>query len=147
MIVKVKKLHPEAVVPQYQTKGAAGFDLHAFLKEYPMGIIIPPKQRLLVGTALVMEVPEGFELQIRPRSGLAFKQGVTVLNSPGTVDSDYRGEIKVLLINNGTEDVHIEHNDRIAQGVIKPVPQAEFEEVEDLSVTKRGEGGFGSSGK
>ncbi len=142
MHLKIKKLTPEAVIPAYQSSGAAGFDLHAI-----EDTILRPGERVLLGTGLAMAVDEGYELQIRPRSGLAYKHGITVLNTPGTVDSDYRGEIKVLLINHGEEDFAITQGERIAQGVIKEVVQAVMVEVDDLDETQRGEKGFGSTGR
>jgi dUTP pyrophosphatase len=142
MVVKLKKLYKEAIIPKYQSQFAAGFDLHS-LKDYE----IKPKERVLVQTGLAMEIESGYELQIRPRSGLALKHGITVLNTPGTVDSDYRGEIMVLLINHSDETFVIKQNERIAQGVIQKIIQASFVEVEELEKTQRGEGGFGSTGK
>lgn len=143
-IVLVKRLHPDAILPKYQTKGAAGMDLHACPL---LGALVPPMGRILVGTGLSLVIPPGYEGQIRPRSGWALRHGVTVLNSPGTVDSDYRGEVKVLLINLGGEPVEIKRGDRIAQLVIAPVVQATLREVEQLDETERGAGGFGSTGK
>ena len=142
MKLKIKKLNKNAPIPAYQTKEAAGFDLHSI-----EDTVINPGERKLIGTGLAFEIERGYEIQIRPRSGLAFKHGVTVLNSPGTIDSDYRGEIKVLLINLGSEPFEIKCGERIAQAVIAPVIQAEIEEVENLSDTERGSGGFGSTGK
>ncbi|NPA54996.1 MAG: dUTP diphosphatase [Epsilonproteobacteria bacterium] len=142
MEIKVKKLSPLAQIPSYQSSQAAGFDLHAI-----SDVVIKPSQRVLIGTGLALELPEGYELQIRPRSGLAYKHGITVLNSPGTVDSDYRGEIKVLLINHSDEDFCIKTGDRIAQAVIQEVIQATFTLTTQLSDTTRGSGGFGSTGK
>jgi len=142
MKLKIKKLNQNAQIPAYQTKEAAGFDLHSI-----EDTIINPGERKLIGTGLAFEIERGYEVQIRPRSGLAFKHGITVLNSPGTIDSDYRGEIKVLLINLGNEPFEIKCGERIAQAVVAPVIQAEIEEVENLSDTERGSGGFGSTGK
>lgn len=144
MQVKLRKLHPEAVEPSYATQGAAGLDLHARI---PHEIYLQPGVRFTCPTGIAIELPEGFEGQVRPRSGLARKQGVTVLNAPGTVDSDYRGEICVILINHGTEAVKISPNDRIAQLVIAPVIRAAFYHVGELTDTDRGEGGFGSTGQ
>lgn len=141
MQVKLKKLHPEAKIPSYQSKGAAGFDFCSIEKK-----VIKAGEWELVKTGLAFEIAEGYELQVRPRSGLALKNGISVLNSPGTVDSDYRGEICVILINHSKVDFNIEVGDRIAQGVIAKVEQVGFELVENLSDTQRGEGGFGSSG-
>ncbi len=142
MKLKIKKLNPEALIPSYQTSLAAGFDLHS-IEDY----ILKPMERKLIKTGLAFEIEKGYEVQIRPRSGLAYKHGITVLNSPGTVDADYRGEIMVLLINLGNEIFEIKKGDRIAQAVVASVIQAEFEEVSELSATKRGKGGFGSTGK
>jgi len=142
MVLKIKKLNNEAIIPAYQTKEAAGFDLHSI-----DDAVINPGERKLIGTGLAFEIEYGYEVQIRPRSGLAFKHGITVLNSPGTIDSDYRGEIKVLLINHGNEPYEIKKGERIAQAVIAPVIQAEIIEVDELSDTQRGAGGFGSTGK
>ena len=142
--VKVKCVASEgAVLPVYKTSGAAGADVCAFLNEE---LVIHSGQYSLVPTGLYFEIPEGYEIQVRPRSGLAFKNGVTVLNSPGTIDSDYRGELKVLLVNLGNEDFVIKSGDRIAQIIISPVIQADFVQAELLSETERGEGGFGSTG-
>lgn len=142
MDISVKKLTETAIVPSYQTDGAAGFDLHAS-KTYLIG----PRERTLVGTGLAFEIPKGFEMQIRPRSGLALKNGIGVVNSPGTVDSDYRGEVGVILINHGNSNFIVNVGDRIAQGVIASVPQANFKVADNLSETARGEGGFGSTNK
>lgn len=130
-------------VPEYKTSGSAGADLRAYI-DTP--IVLKPMQRVLIPTGLSVEIPQGFELQVRPRSGLALKNGITVLNTPGTVDSDYRGELCVLLINFGDKDFKIENGDRIAQAVICPVIQAHFIEKDELSKTGRGAGGYGSTG-
>jgi len=130
-------------IPHYATAGSAGMDLRANLDE---PVILLPLQRKMVPTGLFIELPEGFEAQVRPRSGLANKQGITCLNSPGTVDSDYRGEIKVILINLSDEQQMIQHGDRIAQMVISKVERASWEMVQQLSETVRGEGGFGHTG-
>lgn len=135
-------LGKDAVAPFYATKGAAGFDLSA-----SEDVIIAPKDKAIVGTGLFFEIPEGYELQIRPRSGNAAKYGVTVLNTPGTIDSDYRGEVKVILFNAGKQPFPIKTGDRIAQGVVSRIFQLKFEFVKELSETERGEGGFGSTGK
>lgn len=132
-----------AVIPEYKTKGAAGADLCALL-DAPL--TIPAGKFAMVPTGLFFEIPEGYEVQVRPRSGLAAKNGITVLNTPGTIDSDYRGEIKVILINLGSSDFTINSGDRIAQMIIAPVIQASFSIVENLSNTERGSGGFGSTG-
>lgn len=141
MRVKIKQLHPDALIPQYQTLGAAGFDLHA-LEDYAL----KAGEKVLVKTGLAFELQIGFELQIRPRSGLALKNGISVLNAPGTIDSDYRGEVGVLLINHSKEDFAIKKGDRIAQGVVARYERVEFEVCEELSESARGAGGFGSSG-
>ena len=147
MSFRIFKCHPDAQIPAYQTEGAAGFDLHSI-----EDIVIPPGRRYLVRTGLKVSVPVGFELQIRPRSGLALKYGVTVLNSPGTVDSDYRGEVGALLINHGLEAFAIKKGDRIAQGVLGRPGRyyvTRIDEVsseEELGATERGTGGFGSTG-
>jgi dUTP pyrophosphatase len=132
----------DLALPSYATDGAAGLDLRS-----AEALIIKSGTRALVSTGIAIALPENFEAQVRPRSGLAVKHGVTVLNSPGTIDCDYRGEIKVPLINHGTEDFKIEIGDRIAQMVIAPVVQVELHEVQNLTETPRGAGGFGSSGK
>ena len=132
-----------AIIPEYKTAGAAGADLCALL-ESPL--TIPAGKFAMVPTGLFFEIPEGYEVQVRPRSGLAAKNGVTVLNTPGTIDSDYRGEIKVILINLGDKDFTINSGDRIAQMIVAPVTQASFTKVESLSETERGAGGFGSTG-
>jgi dUTP pyrophosphatase len=131
-------------LPAYQTEGAAGFDLLAAI---PDEIVLQPGERALIPAGFKMAMPEGYEAQVRPRSGLALKHGVTVLNAPGTIDSDYRGEVGVILINLGTEPFPVRRGERIAQMVIAPVTRvAEMTEVEDLDETKRGAGGFGSTG-
>ncbi|MDR3138194.1 MAG: dUTP diphosphatase [Treponema sp.] len=141
--IRVLKKNPEARLPQYETEGASGMDLRALLfKE----LVIPPLGRERIPTGLIMEIPPGYEGQIRPRSGLAARQGITVLNSPGTIDADYRGEVEIILINLGNEPVTIHDGDRIAQLVITPVNRAIILESGLLSETKRGKGGFGSTG-
>lgn len=132
-----------AVIPEYKTSGAAGADLCALL-DAPL--TIPAGSYAMVPTGLFFEIPEGYEVQVRPRSGLAAKYGVTVLNTPGTIDSDYRGEIKIILINLGGSDFTINSGDRIAQMVVAPVTQASFSLTQSLSETERGTGGFGSTG-
>ncbi len=133
-----------AVIPQYKTKGAAGCDVCAFLSE---ALTLKPMERFAVPTGLFFEIPEGYEIQVRPRSGLAIKNGITCLNTPGTIDSDYRGEVKVILVNLGSEDFVINNGDRIAQLVVSPVTIGNFINVEKLDETERGSGGFGSTGK
>ncbi|MDL2399008.1 dUTP diphosphatase [Rhizobium mayense] len=132
-------------LPAYETKGAAGMDLRAAV-EAGATLTIAPGKRALVPTGFIIEIPEGFEAQIRPRSGLAFKHGITCLNTPGTIDSDYRGEVKVLLVNLGEEPFDITRGMRIAQMVIAPVTQARVMEIAIVSETTRGAGGFGSTG-
>ncbi|WP_407400336.1 dUTP diphosphatase [Treponema sp.] len=132
-----------AVVPCYKTEGAAGADVCALLEEK---IVLKKGQRIIIPTGLFFEIPQGYEIQVRPRSGLAAKNGVTVLNTPGTIDSDYRGELKVILINLGDEDFEINNGDRIAQIVVAPVTVGNFIQTESISVTERGAGGFGSTG-
>ena len=132
-------------LPAYETTGAAGMDLRAAVPaDSPM--VLQPGHRLLVPTALVLEIPTGFEGQVRPRSGLALKHGVTCLNTPGTIDSDYRGELKVILVNHGAEDFEIARGMRIAQLIIAPVVQVRIEERTHAAATTRGDGGFGSTG-
>jgi dUTP pyrophosphatase len=133
----------QATLPEYQSAGASGADLCALLAEE---LVLKPGSRALVPTGLRMQIPRGLEAQVRPRSGLAVKYGVTVLNAPGTIDSDYRGEIKVLLINLGEEDFRIRSGDRIAQIVFCPAAQVSFRRDEQLDETARGSGGFGSTG-
>ena len=131
-------------LPQYATSQSAGIDLRANLAE---PVVLKPMERKLIPTGLFIELPEGYEAQIRPRSGLALKHGITVLNTPGTIDADYRGEIGVILINLSTEDFKIEHGERICQMVIARHEQAEWIQVEELNETERGAGGFGHTGK
>lgn len=138
------QLEEGARVPSYGTAQAAGADLHAFL-DHP--ITIGPHERAMVPTGIRMAIPEGYEVQIRPRSGLAAKHGITVLNSPGTIDADYRGEVKVILINHSDEPFTVNNGDRIAQMVIARCERADFAVCTDLDETARGEGGFGSTGK
>ena len=142
--MKVRVAHDSIELPTYETNSSAGMDLRAYLPDG--NITLGPKQRVLLGTGLYFEIPEGFEVQIRPRSGLALKQGITVLNSPGTIDADYRGEIKVILINHGDGPFVIEHKMRIAQMVIAKYQQIQFKLVKELASSERGSGGFGSTG-
>lgn len=137
------KLSPGASLPEYKTKGAAGADLCAYITG---DIKLSPMERRLIPTGVFVELPLGYELQVRPRSGLALKHGITVLNTPGTVDSDYRGELQVLLINLGNEDFVIKNGDRIAQAVITEVTRPSFAITNFLSSTERGNGGYGSTG-
>lgn len=142
--LKIKKLaHFKGDAPQYQTGLASGFDVRAQL-DAPL--TLQPMQRTLIPTGLSFEIPPGFEIQARPRSGLAIKQGISLLNTPGTIDADYRGEVKIIVVNLGTEPVTFQDQDRIAQLVLCPVVQADFVFVEDLTETARGAGGFGSTG-
>ena len=142
--VLIKKLNPGVELPNYKTSGASGMDLMAFIEE---PIKIAPNSSHLVPTGLSVAFSEDYELQIRPRSGLAAKNNITVLNTPGTIDSDYRGEIKIILFNHGKEDFIINNKDRIAQMILTPVVKMKFEEVDNLPDTLRGEDGFGSTGK
>ena len=142
--VLIKKLHPEVQIPAYKTSGASGMDLMAFIQD---SIILKPKSSCLVPTGIAVAFPKDFEIQIRPRSGLAAKSSISVLNTPGTIDSDYRGEIKVILFNHGNNDFKINNEDRIAQMILAPVIKMKLDEVKDLPETVRGEGGFGSTGK
>lgn len=145
-VIKFKRLpgHEDIHLPQKMSALAAGFDIHAAVNE---PLVIQPGERTLVPTGLILELPDHLEAQVRPRSGWAIKHGITALNSPGTIDADYRGEVKVILINHGEEPFEIQRNDRIAQLVIQEVLRISFVEVEELSATERGEGGFGSSNK
>lgn len=142
--VQIKKLRPDAVVPRYQTELAAGLDLCAAI-DAP--VVLQPGQRALIDTGLSIALPSGYEAQVRPRSGLALKSGISLVNSPGTIDADYRGPLGVIVINHGQEPVRIASGDRIAQMVIAPVVQAELVEVDALDETQRGAGGFGSTGR
>ena len=142
--VLVKKLNPKAELPKYKTEGSSGMDLMALIEK---PITIKPQNSALIPTGLSIAIPEDTEVQIRPRSGLAAKSSISVLNTPGTIDSDYRGEIKIILFNHGKEEFTVNNNDRIAQMILMPVLKAEFEEVEELPKTIRGSGGFGSTGK
>jgi dUTP pyrophosphatase len=143
VIVQICRLRDDAIVPQYMTDHAAGLDLCAALD---VAVTILPGGRLLVPTGLAMEIPVGFEGQVRPRSGLALHKGVTLVNSPGTIDADYRGEIGVIMINHGDQPFIINHGDRIAQLLIAPVTHATLQLVDSLNITERGEGGFGHTG-
>ena len=142
--VLIKRLSKEISLPKYETIGSSGMDLRANLEKE---ISISSGKSEIIPTGISVSIPEEFEIQIRPRSGLAAKQKVTVLNSPGTIDSDFRGEIKVILINLGKNDFEIRNGDRIAQMVLCPVSKAKLYEIDDLSETDRGSGGFGSTGK
>ena len=142
--VLIKKLNPAVELPVYKTNGASGMDLMAFIEE---PIKIAPNSSYLVPTGLSVAFSEDYEVQIRPRSGLAAKNNITVLNTPGTIDSDYRGEIKIILFNHGKDNFLINNKDRVAQMILTPVVKMEFEETASLPDTLRGEGGFGSTGK
>ena len=142
--VLIKKLNPAVKLPKYETSGASGIDLTAFIEET---IDLKPKESFLIPTGLSVAFSEDFEIQIRPRSGLAAKNNISVLNTPGTIDSDYRGEIKVIIYNHGSENFLINNGDRIAQMILTPVLKMEFEEVNNLPRSIRGKGGFGSTGK
>ena len=142
--ILVKKLDPKVKIPEYKTSGSSGMDLMAFVES---SIKIAPNTLELIPTGLSIAIPENLEIQIRPRSGLAVKSSVSVLNTPGTIDSDYRGELKIILFNHGNKDFIINNNDRIAQMVLTPVIKMELEEVDQLPKTIRGSGGFGSTGK
>ena len=141
--VKVKRLHPAAVIPRYMSEHAAGMDLHAVLD---LPVTLGPGERTLIPTGLALEIPSGYEGQVRPRSGLALKNGISLVNSPGTIDADYRGEVGVIIINHGEEPVSFEPGDRIAQLIIAPVTQAVIAEVDELVDTARSDGGFGHTG-
>ena len=143
MIVKIKKLDNNVILPNYMSEYASGMDICACLKEK---IILKPFKRVLVPTGIAISLPKGYEAQIRPRSGLAIKYGITLVNTPGTIDADYRGEIKIIMINLGESEFEINHGDRIAQMVIAKVEFPEISEVNVLDNTERGSGGFGSTG-
>jgi len=145
-LLKLSHFDNDLALPSYETKLAAGADIRACLGKGE-SMTIRPGERVLVPTGFAMEIPPGFEIQVRPRSGLSFKTGLMVVNSPGTVDADYRGEVKVILGNLGTKDEVIAHGDRVAQFVLSPVIQANFEVASEINSTERGAGGFGSTGK
>jgi dUTP pyrophosphatase len=142
--IKVKVLDNSITLPKYETVSSAGMDIRAFIPEGK--IEIEPQERKLIPTGLCLEIPKGYEVQIRPRSGLALKNGITVLNSPGTIDADYRGELRIILINHSADRFSITNEMRIAQMVVAQFSRVDLFEVEDLSETDRGEGGFGSTG-
>lgn len=146
MKIKITKFNKEidCIFPKYATEDSAGMDLSSASAET---VILKPNEQKLIPTNLIIEIPKGFEGQVRPRSGLALKYGITVLNSPGTIDADYRGEVKVLLINHGKDDFEIKYGDRIAQLIIARYEKAELIITENLSETERGTGGYGSTGK
>tara|TARA_B100002051_G_scaffold181014_1_gene171397 strand:+ start:684 stop:1124 length:441 start_codon:yes stop_codon:yes gene_type:complete len=141
--ILIKPFSKKVLIPKYETSGSSGMDISAFIEK---NIEINPGEKALIPTGFSVSIPKGFEIQIRPRSGLAAKKGISVLNTPGTIDADYRGEIKVILINLGKEKFIVENGLRIAQMIVSPVIQAELEEVNELSETVRGTGGFGSTG-
>ena len=145
-VLRLEGFDASVALPVYETAGAAGADIRANFPEGD-GITLEPGDRSLIPTGFAAHVPEGFEVQIRPRSGLALKRGIALVNAPGTIDTDYRGPIGVILINHGTDPVEILHGDRIAQMVVAPVVQALISEVDSLSDTDRGVGGFGSTGR
>ena len=142
--VLIKKLSPTVQLPTYKTDGASGMDLMAFIEK---PINLEPGKSCLVPTGLSVAFPEEYEIQIRPRSGLAAKNNISILNTPGTIDSDYRGELKIILFNHGSENFIVNNNDRIAQMVLTPIVKMELEETDELPESLRGEGGFGSTGK
>ena len=142
--VLVKKLDPKVQLPSYKTKGSSGMDLMAFIKD---PIKIAPNTSALIPTGIAVAIPNDLEIQIRPRSGLAAKSSISILNTPGTIDSDYRGELKIILFNHSNKEFVVRNNDRMAQIVLMPVLKVDFEEVDDLPDTLRGSGGFGSTGK
>ncbi len=143
--VKIKVVIENGVEhPKYMTSGSAGMDIRAHIED---SVTLKPLERKLISSGIRMEIPEGYEVQVRPRSGLAFKHGLTVLNSPGTVDSDYRGDVGVILVNLSNEDYTVSPGERIAQLVVNKVAQAELIEVEELNETERNSGGFGHTGK
>ena len=142
--VLVKKLNPKVLLPTYKTEGSSGMDVMAFIEN---SIKIAPNSSALIPTGISIAIPNEVEIQIRPRSGLAVKSNISVLNTPGTIDSDYRGEIKVILFNHGDKEFVVNNNERIAQMILMPVLKVNFEEVSDLPETVRGSGGFGSTGK
>ena len=142
--VLVKKLDPKVQLPSYKTQGSSGMDLMAFIQD---PIKIAPNTSALIPTGISVAIPNDVEIQIRPRSGLAAKSSISVLNTPGTIDSDYRGELKIILFNHSKEEFVVRNNDRIAQMVLMPVLKIDFEEVDNLPDTLRGSGGFGSTGK
>lgn len=139
--IKIKKLHPDAVIPSYAHKGDSGMDVYS-IEDFELKTF----ERKLVKTGLSFEIPFGYEIQTRPKSGLAIKHGITIVNAPGTIDSCYRGELGIILMNTGKEVYHVKRGEKIAQIVLQKVEEIEFEEVKELDETSRGEGGFGSTG-
>jgi len=149
-VLKIKKLHRDVITPRYMTEGSAGFDIAAFLpsdRYEKQQIELKSGEISIVPTGLKFEIPAGFEAQVRPRSGLAFKNGIGIVNSPGTIDSDFRGEVRVCLINNGKDSFKIKNGDRIAQIVMSEVPEFKIDIVDELTETGRGQGGFGHTGR
>ena len=142
--ILVKKFDKSVTLPTYKTLGSSGMDLVAYIKK---AIILNPRKTALIPTGISVAIPKNYEIQIRPRSGLAIKKGITVLNTPGTIDSDYRGEIKIILINLSNKSFVVKSGDRIAQIIVTPVVKVKFKEVKNLPKTARGKGGFGSTGK
>ena len=142
--ILIKKIQKNISLPEYKTEGSSGMDLLASIDK---AITLTPGEKQLISTGIAVAIPKDFEIQIRPRSGIAVKNGISVLNTPGTIDSDYRGEIKVILINFGKENFKVKNGDRIAQMVLCPIVKAELEEVNELPITIRGDGGFGSTGR
>ena len=142
--IQIKKLYPNIDLPSYETDGSSGVDLKAYLK---FQVKIKPQTSKIIPTGISIAIPKDCEVQIRPRSGLAAKSNISVLNTPGTIDSDYRGEIKIILFNHGKTEFRVNHGDRVAQMILMPVLKFDFEEVDDLPSTNRGAGGFGSTGK
>ncbi|APX14004.1 dUTP diphosphatase [Tateyamaria omphalii] len=145
-IMRVAGSDPDIALPAYETAGAVGADLRANFPDRA-GLTLAPAERALIPTGLAMAIPQGFEVQVRPRSGLALKHGIALVNSPGTIDSDYRGEVGVIMLNTGNEPFEVTHGMRVAQMVLAPVVQAAFEETDSLDDTARGAGGFGSTGR
>ena len=141
--IQIKKLSNEVLTPKYETPGSSGMDIAAYINE---DIIINSGDKALIPTGFSLSIPQGYEVQIRPRSGLAIKKGITILNTPGTIDSDYRGEVKVVLINLSKDKFTVQNGERIAQMVVCPIEQVSVEEVKELSETDRGTSGFGSTG-
>ena len=141
--IQIKKLSNDVLIPKYETPGSSGMDIAAYIEQE---VTINPGDKALIPTGFSLSIPQGYEVQIRPRSGLAAKKSITVLNAPGTIDADYRGEVKVILINLGREKFSVKKGERIAQMIVCPVVQVQLEEVQELSATNRGAGGFGSTG-
>ncbi|SPJ27919.1 dUTP diphosphatase [Falsiruegeria mediterranea] len=145
-VIRDEESDPQIALPSYETAGAAGADVRANFPDRT-GVVLAPGARALIPTGLRLEIPAGYEVQVRPRSGLALKHGITLPNTPGTIDSDYRGPLGVILLNAGTEPFEVAHGERIAQLIVAPVLQAQFDLVDGLSNTDRGSGGFGSTGR